>query len=368
MINNDRLLRRFLEYVQIDSESGNEKDMADRLLKDLGELGCQTWRDNAGESFGSNSGNVYARLEGEPSLKPLIFSAHMDTVKPGCGVKPIVDGGIIRSNGNTVLGGDDKSGIVAIIESLSSIVEQKLAHHTVEVLFTIGEENGLNGAKHADFSKFTAGEALVLDSSGDVGKIITSAPGQIKWSAEVTGKSAHAGVAPETGINAIQAAAAGVAAMNLLRIDEETTANVSVFTSDYATNIVPEKTLIKGEIRSRDIDKLNRQAGLTRKCMQEACDKYGAGLSLKMETTYLSYKIADDDELVKLISEACRNIGTEPQTTAGGGGSDANIMNQNGVKSVVLATGMDKVHTTSEQLTVKNLENSARLCLELMKA
>lgn len=368
MIDNSRLLQRFLEYVQIDSESGNEKNIADRLMKDLGELGCEVWRDNAGESFGSNGYNVYARLNGDSSMKPLIFSAHMDTVKPGNGVKPSVRDGVIRSDGTTILGGDDKSGVAAIIESLDTVIKNKLPHRTVEVLFTICEEGGLKGAKHADFSKFTAREALVLDSSGDTGKIMISAPGQIKFNAEVTGKSAHAGVAPETGINAIQAAAAGVAAMNLLRIDEETTANISVFTSEYATNIVPEKALVKGEVRSRSTGKLNAQAEHMKKCMQEACDKYGATLKLEMETAYLSYKIAEDDELVTLVSEACRKIGVTPVTASSGGGSDANIMNHGGIKSVVLATGMDKVHTTGEQLTVENLENTAKLCLELIKA
>lgn len=368
MINSEHLLQRFFEYVQIDSESGNEKNIADRLLKDLSELGCEVWSDNAGEGFGSNGYNVYARLNGDSPLKPLIFSAHMDTVKPGIGVKPVLADGIIKSGGDTVLGGDDKSGVAAIVESLRVIAEKKLAHRPVEVLFTICEETGLRGSKSADFSKFLAKSALVLDSSGDVGKIMITAPGQIKFKAEVTGKSAHAGVAPEAGINAIQAASAGIAAMNLLRIDEETTANISVFTSDYATNIVPEKALVKGEVRSRSTDKLNAQAEHMKKCMQDACDLYGAKLDLEMETAYLSYKIAPGDDLVGLVSNACRKIGIEPTTAASGGGSDANIMNHNGIKSIVLATGMDKVHTTSEQLTVENLENIAKLCLELMIA
>lgn len=368
MINKERLLQKFLEYIQTDSESGNEKNMADRLLADLGVLGCDVWRDNVGESIGSNGYNVYARLPGDPSLEPLIFSAHMDTVRPGNGVKPVIAGGVIRSSGDTILGGDDKSGVAGIIEALSSIVENNLAHRTIEVLFTVLEESGLKGAKSADLSKFSAKKALVLDSSGDVGKIIVSAPGQIKFSATVIGKSAHAGIAPEAGINAIQAAADGVAAMNLLRIDPETTANISVFISDYATNIVPEKAVVKGEIRSRSVDKLNAQAEHMKQCLADACQKYGAKLEANLETAYLSYKITDDDPLVASVMDACREIGVEPGTEASGGGSDANVMNLNGIKSIVLATGMDKVHTTAEQLALRNLENTARLCLKLMTA
>lgn len=366
MINEERLLHRFLDYVQIDSESGDEKNIADRLLKDLRELGCEVWRDNAGESTDSNGYNVYARLAGDASLSPLLFMAHMDTVRPGKGVRPVVSGGVIKSGGDTILGGDDKSGIAAIAEALNCIAEKGLTHRPVEILFTIGEESGLKGARAADLSKFAAKEALVLDSSGDAGKIIVAAPGQIKFSARVTGRSAHAGVAPETGVNAIQAAAEGVAAMKLLRIDEETTANISVFTSDYATNIVPESTFVKGEIRSRDTGKLNAQAEHMKRCMQEACDKYGAKLDLEMDIAYLAYTVAEDDALVARVAAACRKIGLEPAAAASGGGSDANIINRGGIKAIVLATGMDKVHTTSEQLTTENLENNAKLCLELM--
>lgn len=368
MISNVRLLQRFLEYVQIDSESGNEKGMAERLLNDLAALGCEVWRDNAGANCNSDGYNVYARLPGDPSLEPIIFSAHMDTVKPGKGVKPVVSDGLIKSSGDTVLGGDDKSGVAAIVEAINAIADNNLAHRTIEVLFTISEEAGLKGSKNADFSKLTAKNALVLDSSGEVGIIIVSAPGQIKFKATVTGKAAHAGVAPEAGINAIQAAAAGVAAMKLLRIDDETTANISVFTADYASNIVPEKAEIRGEIRSRSVDKLNAQAEHMKRCMDEACAKYNAKLDLDLDTAYLSYSIDPDDPLVVSALEACRKIGVQPSTAASGGGSDANVMNVGGIKSIVLATGMDKVHTTSEQLKIDSLENTAKLCLELMKS
>jgi len=368
MVDETRLLQRFLKYVQIDSESGNEKNMADRLIADLSALGCEVWHDDAGRGFGSNGYNVYAKLPGETSQKPLLFSAHIDTVKPGTGVRPLVEDGVVKSSGDTVLGGDDKSGVAAIVEAINCLAVGNIPHRPVEMLFSIGEEGGLKGAKSADYSNFASKEALVLDSSGDVGKIITSAPGQIKFRATVTGKSAHAGVAPETGINAIQAASSAVAAMKLLRVDNETTANISAFISDYASNIVPEKAEVRGEIRSRDLGKLKAQAEHMKNCMLDACRKFGARLDIELDTAYVSYKISDDDGLVTLVSDACRKIGVNPAVEASGGGSDANVMNLGGIKAVVLATGMDKVHTTSEQITLKNLRDCAALCLELMRA
>lgn len=366
MIDEKRLLDRFLEYVQIDSETLNERAMAERLQRDLAEIGAEIWTDNAGAAIGSNANNVYARLKGDSSLPPLIFSAHMDTVKPGNGVKPVVEGGVIRSSGDTILGADDKSGIAGIIEALRVIKDQKLPHRTVEIFFDISEEGGLRGAKEADFSKFESKQAVVLDSSGDCGKIITSAPGQLKVLATVIGRSAHAGIAPEAGVSAIQAAAAGISAMKLLRIDAETTANVGSFVADYATNIVPERAKIVAETRSLDAGKLAAQGEHMKKCLQDACDKFGATLECELETSYISYRIPEDDALVREVLAACERIGVAGNITSTGGGSDANVMNKAGVKAIVLGTGMDKVHTTDERITVDNLNKTARLCLTLM--
>lgn len=366
MIDKKRLLDTFLDYVRIDSETLNEKAMADRVSEDLRALGAEVWRDEAGAGIGSNGYNVYARFDGNADMEPMLFSAHMDTVTPGNGVTPVVEGGVVRSLSDTILGGDDKSGVVGVVEALRTIADKKIPHRTVEVLFTICEEGGLRGAKAADYSSLCAKRAVVLDSSGDVGKIITSAPGQLKIFATAVGRSAHAGIAPEQGISAIQVMSEAVASMKLLRIDDETTANIGSFVSEYATNIVPERAKIIAEARSRDTAKLNAQGDHMKKCLEDACAKHGAKLECEIETSYLAYTLADDDDLVREAADACRRIGVEPSTMASGGGSDANVMNLNGIDALVLGTGMDKVHTTEERITVENLENCARLCLALM--
>ena len=366
MIHKQRVLDSFLEYVQIDSETGNEKAMAERMTEELRALGGVVSTDSAGEAVGSNGFNVYARFEGTLPGEVLLYAAHMDTVKPGCGVKPVIRDGIIYSSGDTILGGDDKSGIAGIIEAIRSIKEEGTPHRTFEVAFTISEEGGLRGAKNLDYSRIRAKYGIALDSSGEVGKIITQAPGQIKIHADVIGKTAHAGIAPEQGISAIQAAASGVARMKLLRIDEETTANIGVFKAEYATNIVPDRVSILAETRSRNLDKLNAQAKHMVDCLQAGCDEYGATLDCRCETNYVSYHLADDHPLVSELSGAIRSMGIEPLITSTGGGSDTNIFNLNGIDSVVLATGMSKVHTTNEFIEVEQLERTAELLYRLM--
>ncbi len=366
MINEQRLLDTFLEYVQIDSETKNEKAMCDRVVADLEALGLKVDTDNAGAAFGSNGYNVHAYIEGELGGEPLIFSAHMDTVKPGNGIKPIITDGVIHTDGSTILGGDDKSGIAAVIEAIRTLKEKNIPHKNIEVLFSIAEEGGMMGVKNMDYDMVVGKRAVVLDSSGDVGKVIYCGPGQIKIFATVVGKTSHAGLAPEAGISAIQVAAKGIANMNLLRIDEETTCNIGTIKAEYATNIVPDRCEFVAEVRSRNIDKLNAQAAHIKDCLQAACDEAGATLECELVTNYISFNVPLDDELVKMVEAACERLGYNFTTAKGGGGSDANVMALHGFKSIVLGVGMTKVHTTEECIKIEDLNKTSMLCLDLM--
>ena len=366
MINEKRLLDTFIGYAMIDSETKNEKAMGEKLVEDLKALGLEVKTDKAGEGFGSNGFNVCAYLPGTIPGEPTIMCAHMDTVTPGNGIKPLIDDGIIHTDGSTILSGDDKSGIAAIMEAVKVIKEQNLPCRNTEILFTIGEEGGMNGVKNMDLSMIKGKEAMVFDASGDVGKILTCGPGQIKIFATIIGRSSHAGLAPEEGISAIQVAAKGIAKMNLLRIDEETTCNIGTLKAEYATNIVPEKAEFVAEVRSRNLDKLNAQAAHMQTCLQDACDEMGAKLEIELKTNYVSFNVANDDPMVQRVFESCKRIGCEPMTAKGGGGSDANVMALHGIKPVVLSTGMTKVHTTGETLKIENLNKCAELVLDLM--
>ena len=224
----------------------------------------------------------------------------------------------------------------------------------------------MHGVKNMDFGMIKGKEAMVFDASGDIGKVLTCGPGQVKIFATIIGRSSHAGLAPEAGISAIQVAAKGIAKMNLLRIDEETTCNIGTLKAEYATNIVPEKAEFVAEVRSRNLDKLNAQAEHIKQCLQEACDEMGAVLEIELKTNYVSFNVSDDDDLVKRVFASCERLGLEAQTAKGGGGSDANVMALHGIKPVVLSTGMTKVHTTNETLKVDDLNKCAELVLDLM--
>lgn len=365
MINNERLLNTFLEYVRIDSESTHEGAFAARVAEDLKAVGCRVSFDNSQAETGSEVGNLYATLPGNTEGEAVIFSAHMDTVVPGSGIEPVVEDGVIRSKGNTVLGGDDKSGIAAVVEAMRTIAEKELPHPTVQAVFTVCEEIGLRGSKAVDYSKLVGKKAIVLDSGGDVGNIVTSAPGQYKLCAAVIGRRAHAGVAPEEGISAIQVMAEAIANMKLLRIDEETTANIGSIHADFPTNIVADRAEMVAECRSRSDEKLEQQAQHMIACLNDACEKNGATLEVQLTKVYSAYAYTEADPLVQQVMKACESLGLPCELAASGGGSDANNFNANGCVTVNLGTGMAKVHTVNEEISVKNLEDAAALVLAL---
>ena len=369
MINKERVVQTFLDYVRIDSETHHEKAMTERLTADLRALGLEVYTDRAGEKTGvdSDGANVYCFLEGEQGYDPILFSAHMDTVTPGKGVDPYLEDGYIRTRGETVLGADDKSGIAAIMEALRTLVESGARHRPVEVVFTIREEGGLNGSANLEYDRIRSKYGVVLDSSNDVGKIVTNAPGQIRLYADIYGKKSHAGSDPEKGVSAIQAAAVAVSRMKLQRIDQETTANIGTLSCIGETNVVQDHVTFAAEARSRDQGKLEAQQAHMIRCLQEACAEYGARLEYRTHQSYRSWKLEDGHPLVQLLVKSCREMGIRPWTTFTGGGTDGNNFNAHGIETAVLACGMELEHTTSEQIQVKNLQDAAQLVLNIMK-
>lgn len=368
MVNKDRVVKEFLSYVQIDSLNRQEKDFADFIAKELEALGLDIVFDNAGEKIGGNTNNIIATLKGDKDVDPIMFCSHMDTVVPGEGIKPVIKDEVIYSDGTTILGADDKAGIAAIIEAIKTIKENNISHGDIEVVFTIAEEGGLYGSKNLDYSKIKSKMAFVLDSGGSPGEIIIQGPAQDKIDVKIKGKPAHAGVCPEEGISAIQVAASAINRMNLLRIDEDTTANIGVITGGKATNIVTPEVEIKAEARSLSDEKLDKQTAHMVECFKKAAEEFSAEAEIETSRAYGAFNVEENDEIVNRIKKACDTLGFEAYTTSTGGGSDTNILNVNGVKAVNLGIGMKKPHTLEEHISIEDLVNSTKLVLELMKS
>ncbi|BCL69860.1 peptidase M20 [Vibrio nigripulchritudo] len=357
-VNQQRLVEHFMSLVKIDSESRYEKQMAEAVSEELGQLGFEVKKLPVTDDI-SNGFNIYGKLAGKLEGSVLI-SAHLDTVTPGNGIVPILEDGVIRSAGDTILGGDDKSGIATLIEAVRTIQENHLDHQTIEVAFTVHEEGGLHGSRQFDMSVIESDSAIVLDSGGPIGSIITTAPGQQNLKVTIKGKPAHAGLAPEEGINAMVVASDAISNMTLSRIDEETTANIGVVTGGQATNIVMPEIYIEAEARSLKDDKLSAQVKHMEETFKAAASNHGAEVDIVSTRAYDAYQIDDCDPLIVSIKESFERVGIAGKTNSTGGGSDANIFNSRGLKTVNLSTGMAKVHTTEEFIKVEDMVNITR--------
>ena len=376
MINQERIKNLLLELVQIDSLSRKERDVAERIKQYCEEMGAQVEIDDAGEKVGGNSGNVIARFKGTiPGAEPIMMSAHMDTVVPGENVKPVVEGDIIRTDGTTVLGGDDKSGCAVIIETIRCLKEQNIPHTDIEAVFSICEEVGLLGAKHLDVSKIRSKYGIVFDSD-DPGFLFTKGPSANHLEFKIHGLESHAGVAPEFGISAIQIAAEAINNMKLGRIDHETTANIGVIRGGEATNIITNLVELKGEARSLNEEKLKAQCDHMVKCFEEAAAKREvtvegkttkAWVEANVTAEYYAMDVPDESRVVQLVIQAAKRMGLDVQTMASGGGCDANIFNRKGIECANLGTGMRAIHTVNEWLDVKDMYASAEMTIEILR-
>ncbi|MDO9584489.1 MAG: M20/M25/M40 family metallo-hydrolase [Desulfomicrobium sp.] len=367
MINTDRLTKTFLDLLRIDSPSGREKPVADHLCALLSGRGYDIHVDNAGSFFGGDTGNVIVRVPATGPGEAMAFCAHMDCVDPCLGVEPVVADGIVRSAGNTVLGGDDKAGISAILEALFHLEEDKVPHPELFLIFTVCEESGMIGAKHLDLSRIKAKEVVVMDSSGDVGTIIVRAPSKAGLSITFHGRSAHAGIEPEKGVSAIQMAAKAVSRMKLLRIDEETVANLGRIEGGGQTNIVPDSVTLTGEARSQSDAKLMAQIEHMRLCCVEACRELGGNFDFSHEISYPAMDVPAHSMLLHRALHACNDLDLTAAVKGTGGGSDANIFSGKGLSCINLGIGMSRVHTTDEFIRIEDMVKATQLTAALMQ-
>jgi len=375
MIDKERLAATFTELCETDSPSRHEGAIAARLKEIWATLSPnESFEDDSAEKTGSESGNLFFRFKGTNDGKPLFLNCHMDTVEPGIGVRVKREGDLFTSAGNTILGSDDKSGIAALIEAMRIIHEQKLPCRPVEFVFTTCEEIGLLGAKALNPEHITAKFGYALDSSG-TGRVIIGAPAANRLNIEINGIAAHAGLHPEWGVNALMLAAQALSRMPNGRIDDESTVNFGTVCGGVASNIVPEQITIEGEVRSHSQRKLTELTETIEQIFNSTIhnwqDPTGAAKgipSVQFQSTldFPLMQLRRQSEVVREIKQAAQSISMELDLVKAGGGSDANIFNGYGLPTAIIATGMTNVHSTGEQVQLKDMVAVTRLILALL--
>lgn len=354
----------FIKLVEIPSPPLKESRVAEFICGYLSSIGVDFIIDDAGGAAGGETGNIIATMPS--SLKPsILFSAHMDTVDDNTGMVPSINLERVRSDGTTVLGADDKAGVAAILSVLKALSESGREHRDLEVVFSIAEETGLHGAKALDTSILKADYGFVFDGSGSVGNMYVRAPSQDNVTAIFKGIASHAGVAPEAGKSAITAACKAVTMINQGRLDHETTCNIGIIRGGKATNIVPDEVFLKGEARSVAPEKLSAQVAQMIEAINVGASESGISVETTINREYDGFSFDNDEEIVQMASDAFAALGITTNITASGGGSDANIFNGKGLKTLNLGIGAMNVHSVSEYIEISELENLANLVMLL---
>lgn len=345
------------------AESKKEQPVATYLEAEFKRLGYSVEYDEAHKSFEGEVGNMLVRIPGTIEGPTIMLSAHMDTVVTGGQVEPIIDGDYVRSKGDTILGSDDRAGIAQIMEVVETLKEEQIDHLPLLIMITSAEEIGLLGARYCSVTEKDADMGVILDTSGPIGKIVNAAPYHDWWKIKVHGKSAHAGIDPEKGVNAIKFAAELINRIPTGRIDHETTANVARIKGGNADNIVPALVTINGEARSRNEASLVKYIEELKTICHEVSQQWETECILVNEREYNGYHLNEESELITRLRDAAEAIGKEPKVMGTGGGSDANFFNEKGIPSAVISCGMAKVHTFKEEILIQDLYDTVDMIL-----
>ena len=358
-VDRDRLLTTFLELVAVDSPTGHEEEIGTVLQARYTDLGCTTTKDDIG--------NIVAVFAGTRPGTVLV-STHMDTAGTDRGIVPVIgDDGVIRTDGTTILGADDKSGLAGCLEVMRVLrANPDWSYPTIEFVSTVGEESGLVGSRHLDVSRLKATHGFVLDTAGVMGSVTYWSPTSVYLTITVHGRKAHAGVEPEKGISAVQVASDAVAAMQLGRIDEETVANIGTIQGGEARNVIPDTVVLQGMARSHDQDKLDRQLAAMRRACEQAAEARSAVVDFVEEEIYQTYKIAEDARPYREAASAIRSLGLEVSPRKSGGGTDGNYFNAKGIPCVALPTGMVDEHATSEHIAIDDMVRACQVLIAIV--
>lgn len=361
-----RLHDTFTTLCRIPSPTGDERACADWITEQLESFGLTVDEDDAGGAVGSSAGNLLARVPGADS-RSILFCAHMDTVPPTAPVEPVqVNGGWENAN-EGILGADNKAAVAALLELARILTAgDEPPPVGVELLFTVAEETGLNGAREFDVSKLLSQFGYVFDHASPWGEVIVSSPSHVAITAEIRGKAAHAGLHPEQGVNAIVAAAAAITAMPQGRLDEHTTANVGTVVGGTAPNVVADRCVIEAEVRSVVQERVDSFVTMAVDALEDAADSAGCDLDITLQQTFTGYVLDATEPSLQLAQRALRRAGYEPRLVATGGGADANAFRVNGFECTNLANGTERAHERSERVSNASLEAGLEVLLAVL--
>jgi tripeptide aminopeptidase len=363
----ERLHETFVSLCRIESPSGRERPCTDWVAEELRRIGLEVEEDDAGPAAGADAGNLFARIEGAGE-RSIMLCAHLDTVPPTAPIEPVIVDGGWENAGEGILGADNKAAVAVMLElarRLRNTAEPSAVG--VELVFTVSEENGLHGAKAFDVSRLRSSFGFVLDHASPIGEIVIASPTYQRVVADLHGRAAHAGIRPEEGRSAIAAAARAIAAMQLGRLDPETTANVGTIAGGTATNVVPERCRLEAEVRGLAEQRVEEVLTAMVDHLQDAADAGECDIDITVERMFSGYRVKPRAPQLAVAERALQACGYEPRPILTGGGSDANAFAAAGFPCANLANGTERNHQPDERVSIDALEGMLEVAIALVE-
>lgn len=361
------LVSLFLDAVKVEAQSLHERPMAEFVRSYLADLPVTVHEDETAPRFKGECGNlICVPPRFDPARPAIALLAHMDTPRPTLHVRPIVTDERIQSDGSSALGVDNRAGTSALLYALRQHVNSG-GEGNVVVVFTVGEELGLYGSKYVDLSPYNVKTCFVFDCSKRPGTYIQSCVGCSLYTATFVGKPSHAAVAPEKGVNAIAMAAEAIRRIPLGRLSPTMTSNIGMIAGGTATNVVPERCSIEGEVREFDAATISSHLAFLQQTFQSVASEFGGAVEFASHEDFAPFRLAPGSDVIALTDDILRAVGLTPHPIEYLGGSDANMLNAKGIPAINLGIGAQNPHGDDEFILLEDLFKTAELAQEIIK-
>jgi len=361
-ISNDRLVNIFLELARIDGLCGQEKKVALYIKNFLSHLGLSPYEDNAKKYSGGNSGNIICRIG---SGGDRVFISHMDTARSTRNMKYRIQNGTIRSDGTTVLGVDNRAGIAVLLYAVECALQHNIPLRDSTLAFTICEESTMDGARYLSLNNRIK-MGFVFDSAFEPGHFIHGTCGAVSFTVTVYGKASHSGLDPEKGINAIQITAEALSHVKTGKIEDHTIVNIGTIHGGSAINVVPEMTIVRGEIRSMDLRTVEETLHTIKREFESVVEKRGGSVHMEYSWDFKPYFIDERRPTYQEAVKALERVQLTATPVISWSGSDANYLNEKNIPTVNFGIGARNPHSNDEYIEIKDLVKSTELAVQLL--
>ncbi|MEZ6142436.1 MAG: M20/M25/M40 family metallo-hydrolase [Zavarzinella sp.] len=381
-----------MKLLAVEGVTGQEKKIAQAIVGELKAAGVtskQIQYDDANTRIPlpTQTGNLIVTLPGTIAADRILFMTHMDTVPLCAGAVPVRKGNKIVPEGTTALGGDNRTGCAVLINLVRTLLQHKLPHPPITLLFTVREESGLFGARFLD-PKSLGGPVMGFNVDGrDPNEITVGAVGADRWEVSITGKASHAGVYPEKGISATVIASLALAEIysggwfgKVEKNGRSGTSNVGSFgnpagqSAGNATNVVTDQVHITGECRSHDSKFFREITAAYKSAFERACkivtDDTGKTGKVKFtsRTDYHPFRLKDDAPVVLRAKAAIEAMGMTAVCRTTNGGLDANWIVKHGLPTITFGAGQNDIHTIKEWVDLPLFLKGCDLAIQIATA